>query len=267
LLSDGRNAHGAASCSAVTGVNELKRTWGAGKAAFGAWCSSGSPAMAEVMALEPFDYICFDIQHGLMGYDGFLSCLQAVARTGVTPLARVPANDTGWIGKVLDAGAHGVIVPMVNNVDDAQLAVANTRLFPLGRRSFGPIRLGQSLGRDPKQLNEEVACIVMIETAEGVANAENICRVQGVDGVYIGPADLALTLGLAPTAALQPGPHTEACEAIRRAAEAAGIIVGIHCESGASARQMAANGYRMLSIGSDVMAVRAHAVAELGAAR
>jgi 4-hydroxy-2-oxoheptanedioate aldolase len=252
---------------AALGFNELKRKWAAGEAAFGAWCSSGSPVMAEVLALESFDYICFDIQHGLMGYDAFLSCLQAVARTGVTPLARVPANDMAWIGKVLDAGAQGVIIPMVNTVEDAELAVSNTRLFPLGRRSFGPIRLGQVFGRNPETLNKEIACIVMIETAEGVANADEICRVPGVDGVYIGPADLALTLGLAPAVEPQPGPHADACEAIRQAAKAAGIVVGIACESGASAKRMAASGYQMMSIGTDVVAVRAYAAAELKAAR
>lgn len=248
-------------------VNGLKRRWQLGEPAFGAWCSSGSPVIAEVLALESFDYICFDIQHGLMGYDGFLSCLQAVARTGTTPLARVPANEVAWIGKVIDAGAQGVIIPMINTAEDARRAVANTRLYPLGHRSFGPIRIGQALGRDPVKLNEEVACIVMIETAEGVANAAEICRVPGVDCVYIGPADLALTLGLAPTAALQPGAHADACEAIRSASAAAGLVVGIHCESGAAARSMAASGYRMMTVGSDVLAVRASAVAELAAAR
>jgi 4-hydroxy-2-oxoheptanedioate aldolase len=245
--------------------NELKARWRHGEPAFGAWCSSGSPVVAEVLALQSFDYIAFDLQHGLMGFEGLLACLQAVARTGTTPLARVPVNDVAWIGKAIDAGCQGVIIPMVNSAEEADLAVRNTRLFPLGQRSFGPIRIGQALGRDPVVLNREIACVVMIETVEGVKNADAICSVPGVDAVYVGPADLALTYGLDPNATVHPDEHAAACESIRHAAERAGIVVGIHCDTGESARHMADSGYKMMSIGSDIGFVRQAALKELTA--
>src|SRR3981189_943827 len=105
-------------------VNELKSIWRRGEPAFGAWCSSGSPVMAELLALEPFDYICLDLQHGLTGYEGFLSCLCGVAPRATTPIARAPAKDVAWTGKVIDPGAQGVIIPMINTPEEAALAVA-----------------------------------------------------------------------------------------------------------------------------------------------
>jgi 4-hydroxy-2-oxoheptanedioate aldolase len=248
-------------------VNQLLRTWRSGRPTFGAWCSSGSPVIAESLVREPFDYICFDLQHGLMGYEGMLSCLQAVAYSAVTPLVRVPSNDVAWIGKALDSGAQGVIIPMINSAEDARRAVANTRLFPLGHRSYGPIRIGNILGRDPATLNSELLCIVMIETAEGVAAVDDICAVDGIDCVYIGPADLGLTLGVEPSATIQPGKHAEACEIIKSSAIKAGKVVGIHCDSGRTAMELAANSYQMLTVGSDIGAVRTQAAVELKAAR
>jgi 4-hydroxy-2-oxoheptanedioate aldolase len=240
-------------------INELKRIWADGGTAFGAWCSTGSPVVAEALAQAGYDYVVFDMQHGLMGYDAYLSCLMAVSGTDVTPLARVSSNNSGEIGRAIDSGAFGVIIPMVNSVEDAELAVANTRLFPEGNRSFGPIRIGNFLSRDPATINREIACIVMIETADGVEQAARILDVPGIDAVYIGPADLALTLGIEPGVTIQPGRHSDAIESIKVACQARKVAAGIHCGNGAEAASLATSGFQMISVASDLAWLRSGA--------
>lgn len=245
----------------------MKAKWNSDAPAYGAWCSTGSPYVAELLALANFDYVCIDAQHGLVGYETVVSCLLSMARTGVTPLVRVPANELSWIGKVLDSGAHGVIIPMVETREDAELAVRNCRIFPAGHRSYGPIRLRQVFGSDPEVLNREVLCLVMIETAKGVDNAEAICSVEGVDGVYLGPADLAITYGLPPGLDQRSGPVFDAMETVIATCAAHGIVAGIHTPSGEAARRMTDMGFRMATIASDVMLLSAAAGAELSVAR
>jgi 4-hydroxy-2-oxoheptanedioate aldolase len=244
-------------------INEMKARWARQEVAFGAWCISGSPFLAETLALEGFHYVCLDMQHGLIGYETFLSCIQALARTPTTPVVRVPDVAGGLIGKVLDAGAEAIIVPMVETKAEAERAVAACRYYPEGNRSFGSIRGIRTLGRDPTVVNREVACLVMIETAKGVANAEQICSVPGLDGVYVGPGDLALTLGLAPTLVPQPGRHADAIATIREACQAAGIAAGIQCHSGDQAQQRADEGFTMITVCGDTHLVRSGAQAEL----
>jgi 4-hydroxy-2-oxoheptanedioate aldolase len=178
--------------------NELRKLWSRGEAAIGIWTTSGSSLLAEAIAPAGPDYVVIDAQHGFMGPDAIRMCLLALARTSPTPLVRVPTSEPGFIGQMLDAGAHGVIVPMVETPDDARRAVAACRMPPAGQRSFGPIRAAQSFDRDPATLSNEVLCIVMIETAQGVDHVDDIVAVAGVDGVCIGPADLAISYGLSP---------------------------------------------------------------------
>jgi 4-hydroxy-2-oxoheptanedioate aldolase len=249
------------------GQNGVKAKWGRGEPTYGGWCSTGSPVVAELLALANFDYVCLDAQHGLLGYETTLHCLLSLARSDTTPLVRVPGNELSWIGKVLDSGAQGVIIPMVETRKDAEQAVANCRIFPQGHRSYGPIRLRQVFGSDPEALNREVLCIVMIETAIGVENADEICSVPGVDAVYIGPADLAITYGLPPGLDLPPGPLSDGVDSVLRACEAHGIAAGIHCASGAAARAMVDRGFKMATIASDAMLLSAVARAELSVAR
>ena len=246
--------------------NEMKARWAEGETTFGLWSVSGSPFLTEMMALEGAHYVCLDIQHGLFGYDSFLSCLYALARTGATPTVRVPANDSGWIGKVLDAGAETVIVPMVETAEQAEQAVRHCRYAPVGHRSVGPIRSTQTLGADTAVANREVACLVMIETARGVANADEICAVPGVDGVYAGPGDLALTLGLPASLTPRPGPHADGIWRIRDACHEHGIVAGIQCRSAEAALGMQAEGFRMVTVATDAHLARSAVQAELGKA-
>jgi 4-hydroxy-2-oxoheptanedioate aldolase len=245
------------------GRNEMKARWAGGEVAFGAWCISGSPFLAETMALEGFHYVCLDMQHGLMGYETFLQCIHALARTGATPVVRVPDVAGGWIGKALDAGAEAVIIPMIETPEEAERAVAACRYYPEGMRSVGSIRGIQNLGNDPAYVNREVACLPMIETAKGVENAEAICSVPGVDGIYVGPGDLALTYGLEPTLKPQPGPHAEGIEFVRKTCASKGLAIGIQCHTGDDARGMADAGFTMVTVCGDTHLVRSGAKAEL----
>jgi 4-hydroxy-2-oxoheptanedioate aldolase len=224
-----------------------------GETLLGASCAYGSPMVAEVMAGAGLDYIYLDQQHGLTSFDTLVHMLRALRGSPTTPIVRVLDNDAKLIGQALDAGAEGVIIPMVNSRVDAERAAAACRYAPLGMRSFGPVRGGVVYGRDTTAANERTLCLVMIETAEGVAAADEIARVQGIDGVYIGQADLALSLGLEALVKIQPGVHADAIDAIRKACRTAGIAVGINGDP----KGMAAEGYRIITVGSDMAIVNA----------
>jgi 4-hydroxy-2-oxoheptanedioate aldolase len=248
-------------------TTDLKQKWAEGKPAFGGWCTSGSAFTAEVMAAEGFDFVGLDVQHGLYGYESVVSAIRAVNTTSAASIVRVPSLDPAFAGKVLDAGAHGVIFPVVETADDAAAAVKACRYHPQGTRSFGPVRAGFLFGRDPDVLAALAVCIVMVETAQAVDKIDEIVSVEGVDAVFIGPADLAITFGMAPAAAPVPGVHADAIEAVRQAASAAGLAVGISCPDAESALRLAASGYTFLPIGIDTHWVASTARAALAAVR
>jgi 4-hydroxy-2-oxoheptanedioate aldolase len=249
-------------------TNQLLESFAAGRTAIGAWCVTGSPHAAELLAIEGFDYVCADCQHGLMGYDAMIPVLQAVARTETTPVVRVARNDTGEIGKVLDGGAEAVIVPMVNSRAEAEQAVAACRYAPEGVRSFGPVRSGLFLGADPTLVNRQVACLVMIETITAVGVADAICSTPGVNGIYVGPADLAVSMGMVPSfGSSSSKEHEDAIETVRLACRRAGIIAGIHTGGGEQARARLDQGFDMVTIATDASLLRATARAELALAR
>jgi 4-hydroxy-2-oxoheptanedioate aldolase len=248
-------------------TTDLKQNWAAGKPTFGGWCSSGSAFTAEVVAAEGFDFVGLDVQHGLYGYESVLSAIRAVNTTPAAPIVRVPSLDGAFAGKILDAGAQGVIFPVVETADDAAAAVKACRYHPQGTRSFGPVRAGLLFGRDPEVLARRAVCIVMIETARAVDNVDEIVSVEGVDAVFIGPADLAITYGMAPAGAPVPGVHADAIEAVRQAATAAGVAVGLNCPNAESALKLAAAGYAFLPIGIDTHWVASSARAEIAALR
>jgi len=247
-------------------TNRLRDRWTAGISAIGGWCMTPSPFVAELFATDGFDYLGVDCQHGLVGYDAMVPMLQAVARTDATPVVRVPYNEAAWIGKALDAGAEAVIVPMVNSRADAERAVAACRYFPDGARSYGPIRSGLFLGGDPATANREVACLVMIETEQAVEAAEEICTTPGVDGIYLGPADLAITLGLPPSFELRPGAHEDAVLHVLKVCQANGIAAGIHSASGRQAKEYVDRGFSMVTVGTDTLLLRAAVQRNLQAA-
>jgi 4-hydroxy-2-oxoheptanedioate aldolase len=233
-------------------ANKALRAWREKKPTVGGWLSIGNAYTAEVMANLGFDWLCVDLQHGLIDYQDLTAMLPAISTTETTPIVRVPWNEPYEIMKALDAGAYGVIVPMVNNREEALRAVSACRYPPLGLRSFGPIRAALYGGRGYSvESNGEIACIVMIETAEALENLEDIVTTPGVDGVYIGPSDLALALGLPAIGDNNHPTHVAAVERIRAACASAGIAVGIHTSSVEYTQRYLSGGFQFATLGSD----------------
>jgi len=236
----------------------------------GYWSLLDSPIAAERLARVGYDYLAFDAQHGLFGYQGMLGNLLATDTKGSTAvgMVRVEANDLTYIGKALDAGATAVIVPLIDNAQDAADAVAAVRYPPLGRRSYGPMRAQLRIGPSPADTHEQTAVLAMIETADGLANVEEICATPGLDGIYVGPSDLRLAIGGATST--DPSVQEEfenALARISKAAEAAGIAAGIHNADGASAARRLTEGYTFASVAADIVHLQQIATSHLDAAR
>jgi 4-hydroxy-2-oxoheptanedioate aldolase len=212
------------------------------------------------------------VAHGSVRRSGFLDnvvpMLMAAGSGSASPIVRVLSNDFGQIGKVLDAGAEAVIVPLVNSRQEAQQAAAACRYAPEGARSHGPFRSARFLNAAPHTtVNRQVLCIVMIETVEGLDHATEICSTPGVDGVYVGPNDLAVNMGLSPGFESFPPAHADAVERIRRTAKDQGLVAGIHCYDGKSARAYADQGFDMVTVSSDAVLFRKALREELVIAR
>lgn len=245
----------------------LRTCWAERRTAFGLWLSTDSASIAEGLAGLDFDYVVIDLQHGLVDIAGAIQVMRSMSRTDATLLCRVPANTDDIIGRVLDAGAAGVIVPMVNNADQAADAVAACKYAPLGNRSFGPTRR-RLLGTryDVGEENDETIVIPMIETVEAVELAPAIAAVPGVDALYVGPADLSITLGLAPANTHADHRFLDALASVLDAARAHGIEPAIHADA-SLAEARAAEGFTMVTVVSDIQAVMAGAGDALDSAR
>ena len=248
--------------------NTLKTAWTADTPTIGLWISSADPASLEPLGGVGYDYICFDLQHGLIDYSAVVPGLQALNRSSCMPLARVPWNEPGIIGKVLDAGVMGVIIPMVNSPEEAQQAVAACRYAPLGARSWGPARAARSTGGDyHADANTHLACIPMIETKEAVDNLEAILEVQGIDAVYVGPADLSISYGLPPaTDHPDSAEYQEALAKIVDVSRSRGVVPGIHTVPGLVQHRID-QGFRMVTATSNVLSQLAGAKNALAVAK
>ena len=205
-------------------TNPLKKIWSENRTAIGLWAGIPNSFTAEILGGTGVDYVCVDQQHGLIGYEAVVPMFQAIGNAGATPITRVLSNDPYLIMKSLDAGAWGVIVPLVNNGNEAARAVSACRYPPDGMRSNGPIRASAVIGStDPEDLGGEVVCLVMVETREALDRVEEIASTPGLDGIYIGPSDLALSLGMKPTLAVREGEHADAVRRIKVACNEHGI--------------------------------------------
>lgn len=252
----------------MTVRNRVRAAWAQGRPAFGVWLALPGAGGAEICADPGLDYACIDQQHGLIGYSEFLAMLSGIGGRGPAPITRVPANDAAQIGKALDAGAQGVVVPLVNSRAEAEAAVAACRYPPDGVRSYGPIRAALTLGtREPRELGHDPLCIVMVETRLGVANVEEIASTPGLDAIYIGPADLALALGLPPELDKDEPEHAEAVRRIRDACLRHGVAAGIQCGSGAAARRYADDGFTFVTVTKDSALLSGGVARELAAAQ
>ena len=252
--------------------NKLKTKWQNGEPTVNGWLSIGNAFTAEIMAEQGFDSLTIDLQHGFLDYSDAKPMLQALRASGVTPLARVPWLDPGIIMKMLDGGAYGIICPMVNRPEQAAQLVEAMRYPPLGSRSFGPTRakISSGGGNYASEANETVLAIAMIETAEAVENVDAICQTPGLDGIYIGPADL--TLGVS-NGALPPGfDRTEpemvaVIKKILAAAKSAGIRAGLHCGTAEYAAKAVGWGFDMVTMSGDVAFLSGAAASNVRAVR
>ncbi|MGP3958823.1 HpcH/HpaI aldolase family protein [Nonomuraea sp. 3N208] len=237
--------------------------------AVGYWVVLDAPVATERLARLGYDYVALDGQHGLIGHAGLLANLMAIDAGGRSiGLVRVESGDPAVIGRALDYGAGGVIVPLVDTAEDAARAVSAARYPGTGRRSYGPMRSMLRIGPTPAEADESVLVLAMIETPDGLANIEAICATPGLDGVYVGPSDLCLAVGgRFPNDPDVAGVFEAALERIRTAAERAGIAAGIHNPTGEQAARRLAEGFTFATVASDLVHLEQAAAAQLKAAR
>jgi 4-hydroxy-2-oxoheptanedioate aldolase len=239
--------------------------WASGGATFGAWVTTMSEAGVEVLARAGYDYIGIDCQHSLLSEGDAGQLLKPLLAEGVPSVVRVSSNNHAAIGRVLDAGADGVIVPLVDTPEQAAAAVAACRYPPRGSRSFGPIRA--SLGFDPEALERRVSCFVMIESALALENLDAICATPGLAGVYVGPGDLSISMGTSWLLRPRPAEVTAAISTVPAACRRAGIVPGMHAGSGTLAAELAAGGFQFITLTSEVGLLAGAAARDLAVAR
>jgi 4-hydroxy-2-oxoheptanedioate aldolase len=233
--------------------NKLKTLWAQGKTTINGWLAIPSGFSAETMAQGGFDSVTVDLQHGVQDYLSMVACFQAMQVHPVLPMVRVPWNEPGIIGKVLDAGAYGVICPMINTKEEAEALVSYMRYPPAGKRSNGPIRAaiyGASSGYQ-KTANDEILCMPMIETQQAIDNLDAILDVPGIDAVYIGPSDLAFSRGGTPVLDQEGKEAMDTYEVILKATAKRGMHAGIHCGKPEYAARMLKMGFNMVTLGND----------------
>ena len=251
--------------------NRLRELWSHGKPAINGWLSVGNPFIAEIMSAQGYDTLSIDQQHGFLGYDALAPMLQAMKASPVTPLVRVPWLSAGDIMKALDAGALGIICPMINNRDEAEFFVSCMRYPPHGQRSMGPTRAVFAHGADyGKWADDQVVALAMIETSDGMKNLKEIVRTPGLSGVYIGPADLTLGLTGRKYATGFDRQEPEMIEAIKEIlarAHEAGIKACLHCGTPAYAARAVGWGFDLVTISNDVRLLAGSAQQSVAEAR
>jgi 4-hydroxy-2-oxoheptanedioate aldolase len=236
-----------------------------GKPVLNGWCSIGNAFTAEIMAAQGFDSVTVDMQHGALDYSDLLPMLQAMRASGATLLARVPWLDPAHVMKALDAGAEGIICPMINTADEAAALVSYMRYPPLGVRSFGPTRAAFAHGAGyAETANARLLAFAMVETAEGYANLDAIAATPGLDGIYVGPTDLTLSLSngqLLPTLDREEPEMIAALQRIATACKDHGIIPALHCGTAEYATRAIGWGFGMVTVGGDTRFLSAGAAA------
>ncbi len=249
--------------------NKVKQIWASGKAVVNAWLAIPSGLAAEMIAQCGFDSVTVDMQHGVQDYLSLVQCFQAMDRHPVTPMVLVPWNEPGIIGKVLDAGAYGVICPMVNTPQEAKSFVSCCKYPPQGARSNGPIRPGMhgAPGSYQKTVNDEIVLLPMIETRAGVENMEAILDVQGIDGVYVGPSDLGVSYGLEPKLDHTEPEILKIYEKIIRECEKRKLAACIHTSNAEGAVRAVNMGFKLVSLSNEVTLMATYAKMQLNQTR
>lgn len=245
----------------------LKTRWAAGEATLGAWCMMPGAMTAEVLGKAGFDWVLIDMQHGCMDYETALSMIRAVDLSDAVPIVRVPWNDPGIIGRVLDAGALGVVIPMIQSAADARRAVEACLYPPAGSRSFGPVRVGLRDGPGYfATANSRVAVIPMIETAQALAEVDDIAATPGVDALFVGPFDLSIALGLPPGDNDGVPVFDDAIAKVSAAARRAGVATAVLSNAKVAPLRLR-QGFQMVSVVTDINALTMAARSDLEVVR
>ena len=235
------------------------------KPVWGGWITGPTEIGPEEFARAGYDYVGFDAQHGYIDDADIARMLRRLEQVPIGTAVRLPSVDAAPIGRVVDAGADAIIVAMIDSADQAAAAVAATRYPPYGVRSFGPLRA--SLGVDTAGLAARVSVFAMIETAAALADVDAICAVPGLAGVYVGPADLAISMGVDVTKANTDPAVREAIVGIHRAATTAGIVPAVHAGNGKVGHAMAELGFQMITLSAESQALRRGAAEGLDEAK
>lgn len=233
--------------------NLLREVWASGRPVLNGWLGVGSSHSAEVMSHIGFDSLTVDLQHGAIDYSMALPMITAINTTQVVPLARPVSLDPPQIMKLLDAGAFGIICPMIDTPADARRLVEACRYPPIGQRSFGPTRsaMSQGPGYTTDDANREIVVIGQVETPTSLSNLDAILATDGLDGVYVGPSDLTLSMGLGADGDSSDPKFIEALRYVVERCRATGRHVGMHCANGPQARRMVEMGFDFVTVGSD----------------
>lgn len=228
---------------------------------WGGWVTGPTLIGPDEFARAGYDYVGFDAQHGYLDDAAVAAMLRHLEHVPIATAVRLPTADPAPIGRVLDAGADAVIIAMIESADQVAAAVAATRYPPAGVRSFGPLRA--SLGHDPAALESRAAVFAMVETAAAVAGIEDICAVAGLTGIYVGPADLAISMGVDVLGATRNREVLEAIGRIHRVAAGAGLVTGIHASDGVTGKRLSQMGFQMITLASESHALRRGAAEHL----
>ncbi|HRD76526.1 MAG TPA: aldolase/citrate lyase family protein [Hyphomicrobiaceae bacterium] len=247
--------------------NKVREIVGKGGRIINGWLAIPSSYSAELIAHSGFDSVTIDLQHGPVDFTSAVPMLQAISTTDSVPMARVPWNEPGIIMKMLDAGAYGIICPMINTKEEAEAFASYGRYAPRGQRSMGPNRAVQYGGADyAVNANDEILLFAMIETTKALANLDAILSVPGIDGVYVGPSDLSISLGKPATLDPSDKEVLAAIATICKKTRAKGLIAGVHTDGVKTATKRFDEGFQLCTILNDarLMAMAAQqAVREL----
>jgi 4-hydroxy-2-oxoheptanedioate aldolase len=242
-------------------ASNLQRALSSRTPIWGGWLTGPTLLGPEEFARAGYDYLGFDAQHGYLDDADIAGMLRRIEHLPIGTVVRLPNADAAPIGRVLDAGADAVVIAMIESAEQAAAAVSATRYPPAGIRSFGPLRA--SLGRDTTALESRVSVFTMIETAAALSGLSQICAVDGLAGIYVGPADLAISMGVDVVGATKNSEVLDAIVRIHRTATDAGLVTGIHAGDGKTGHTMAQLGFRMITLAAESQALRRGAVEHL----
>jgi 4-hydroxy-2-oxoheptanedioate aldolase len=236
--------------------SSIHQAWSAGKAARNAWITIPDAYLVETVAARgEVEAVTLDLQHGLFDTRSAIDSVRAIALHGKAPLVRLPDGNPGLIGFLLDAGVTGLIAPMVESVDEIERMVSACRYAPAGRRSYGPTRATLAVGADAFALAEQSLLFAMVESRRGLERCEALAAVEGLSGLFVGPGDLGLSLGLGPGQDREEPEIRAALERVVKVCREAGKRCAVHAGGASYAAKMAAAGFDLVTVWVDAVAI------------